>query len=148
MSNKFCPGPKGEKGDTGPQGIQGVQGPPGADGQTPDITVVREERCVVKGWANINPDGTVAAQCGGVTALRTTTGRYTLTPPTGAESVQLLTVEPYNTRDSIEIHPEDFIGTTVHISEGDNGTAANIPRDRAFMAVWFGREQIVTDVTV
>lgn len=93
--------------------------------------------CLPTGWVAVNADGTVAAECGGATAVRTAIGRYDLTAPAGSSIVQLTVVEAEISRDSIEIHPVDFVGSTVHVTEGDNGGSPNAWRDRAFMAVWY-----------
>ena len=104
------------------------------------------------GWILVNADGTTASAVGTTTtptATRTAVGRYTMSPPLGATLVQLAVVEPIATTDSIEIHPTDFIGSSIHISEGDNGTGANVYRDRAFTAVWYGAStNVVTGVTI
>lgn len=98
----------------------------------------------VVGYVNVNADGTIDSVCGdGITAARTGTGIYALTPPAGAESIQLTVLETAS-RDSIEIHPTDFVGTGVQIHEGDNGTAANNLRDRAFAATWYGKKTFLT----
>jgi len=111
-----------------------------------DIEVIKEECPSLIGYVNVNADGTIADICGDITVTRTAVGVYTLTPPVGAETVSLDVIEVLGTRDSIEIHPIDFLGTTVHISEGDNGTAANNLRDRSFSAKWYGKKEFVTDV--
>lgn len=119
----------------------------GDDG--PNIKVSYAEFCMPVGWVNVDADGTIAAQCGDVTVTRTATGTYNVTPPPLAQTIKVDVVESIGTRDSIEIHPTDFVGTTVHISEGDNGTAANILRDRPWTAVWYGPPvTLVTEVTI
>ena len=143
----IAPAGAGPEGPQGEQGIQGLPGPPGADGDSPTVTVTTETVCCVVGWANINQNGQVVAECGGVTASRTATGTYALTPPAGAQTVQLTVLET-NTLDSIEIHPSDFVGSVVTIHEGDNGTAANVLRNRDFTAVWYGECDRVTNVEV
>lgn len=92
----------------------------------------------VVAWANIGADGTVIDSFpAGITATRTAAGVYSVPPPAGARSVQLTVLED-GQRDSIEIHPTAHNGVTAEISEGDNGTAANFLRDRAFNVVWYG----------
>lgn len=101
------------------------------------------------GWVNVNANGSVSASAGGASALRIGLGSYALTPPAGAVTVQLTVVEALGTRDSIEIHPVNFLGTVVHISEGDNSATANDLRDRPFMAVWYGESKsFLTSVSV
>lgn len=112
------------------------------------LTTTTRSFCEPVAWVNVNADGTIAAECGGVTASRTGLGTYTLTPPPEAETVQLTVLEDLATRDSIEIHPVDFLGSTVHIGEGDNGASANTLRDRGFTAVWYGPEITVIETAV
>lgn len=109
-------------------------------------THISEQCCAVVGYINVNADGTTASECGGASSSRTSAGVYILTPPPGAVSVQLTVLETAD-RDSIEIHPTDFVGTGVQIHEGDNGTAANTLRDRQFTAVWYGVKDVITEVT-
>jgi len=54
------------KGNRGPQGAPGAPGAPGAQG--PPGPGAR--------WAEVNGDGTIAAQTGGITVLRGSAGRY------------------------------------------------------------------------
>lgn len=105
-----------------------------------------QETCVTVGWANINADGTLQDACGEVTVAVDATGRRTLTPPAGALTAQVSIVEAFATRDSIDSRLEGFLGQTIHLTEGDNGTAANTPRDRAFTIVWFGIEKRPTNL--
>lgn len=111
--------------------------------------VTKTVACLPTGWVNVNADGTIASSCGeGVTASRTGLGLYILTPPAGAETVQLTVIETPE-RDSIEIHPSDFVGSLVSIHEGDNGATAGVYQDRAFTAVWFGPQvSLVTEVVL
>lgn len=111
------------------------------------LDIAREVCCTVVGWANVNSDGTLSSECGGVTSSRNSRGIYSLVPPVNAETLQLTVLETA-ARDSIEIHPLDFIGTTIQIHEGDNGTPQNSLRDRPFTAVWYGREDCIKDVTI
>lgn len=94
-------------------------------------------KCGNKGWAAINPDGTVAASCGsGITSEAIEVGRYQLTPPAGATIAHVSVVEAWGTRDSITARLEDFAGNRVHVTEGDNGTAPNPGRWRGFTITW------------
>ena len=136
----ISPGPPGPP---GPSGIDGI------DGISPNVSITREEVCVVVGWVNVEADGSINSSCGdGISVNRTAVGTYTLNGPIDSETVVLDVVEPLATRDSIAIHKTLFTGGTIHISEGDNGTAANNLRDKRWTAVWYGRKTIVTDVSV
>jgi hypothetical protein len=107
-----------------------------------------EEVLVVVGYATVAQDGTVAILEGaGASITRTAVGTYLVTAPTGAEVAIPTVVEGPGTRDSIEIHMgTSFTGGTVHISEGDNGTAANILRDRPWSITWYGKQtRVVCD---
>lgn len=111
------------------------------------IPTIVEQPCVV-GWANINSNGSVSDISGAnITVVRTSTGQYSLTPPTGALSVQL-TVLDTTARDSIEIHPIQFQGLTAWVHEGDNGGAANNFRDRAFTIMWLGKCDNIVSYTL
>ena len=92
----------------------------------------------IKGWANVNANGSIDSQAGGVTANRTNVGRYTMTPPAGSQVCMLRPLEPSSTRDDIVIYSTDFAGTDIHVTEQDNGGAAGTYRDRAFVCVYMG----------
>lgn len=102
------------------------------------VTATTQDVCLPVGWVNVNADGTIADSCGSAQVARTAVGTYALVAPAGAVTVQLHVVENLTDRDSIEIHGVDFVGSTVHISEGDNSASANTLRDRPFSAVWYG----------
>ena len=91
-----------------------------------------------KAFGKIAADGT-DIRVNAATATRTGAGQYAVslnTPrSTGDYVVQLTTLEPITTRDSIEIHvtTQTPAGFTVEIHEGDNGTNPNTLRDR----IWY-----------
>jgi len=146
------PGADGQDGATGaqgPPGIPGTNGVDGADGVSPIVSVTTDICCITVGWVNVNANGTIAASCGdGIAVTRTAVGTYTLTAPAGAQSVQLHVVEDAVNRDDIVIHGTDFIGSTIHITEQDNGAGAGVLRDRPFTAQWAGTKTLVTAVEV
>lgn len=89
------------------------------------------------GFASIDADGTVLSSAGVDSVVRTGAGIYTVTLSNAMPSTLfgvLATVAETAARDSIEIHYDITSPTTITftIHEGDNGTAANPLRDRAF----------------
>ena len=106
-----------------------------------------EEVPVVLAYATVNQAGEVVARCGDFEIERIGVGTYAVTAPPGAEVAIPTVVEGPTTRDSIEIHMgTSFTGGTVHISEGDNGTAANVLRDRPWSIVWYCKQlRVVCD---
>jgi hypothetical protein len=118
------------------------------DLSTPAAGVPDDWRCeevpVVLAYATVNQAGEVVARCGDFGITRIGIGTYEVVAPLGAEVAVPTVVEGPTTRDSIEIHMgTSFTGGTVHISEGDNGTAANIPRDRPWAITWYGKSKRV-----
>lgn len=109
-------------------------------------SVIKEERCKVVGWANINSNGSIQASCGDISSNRISTGRYQLTPPVGAETALVHNLEPYSTRDDIQAYKEDFLATSVYTVNQDNGQTAGTPVNSAFNVVWYGRELCVVDI--
>lgn len=120
----------------------------------PPVGVPSDWRCeeclAVVGYATVAQDGTVVELEGdGASITRTSTGFYNLVAPAGAVVAIPTVVEAPGTRDSIEIHMgTSFTGGTLHISEGDNGGTANIPRDRPWSITWYGKKTMVVCDTV
>ena len=112
------------------------------------LVISKVEKPCLLGWANINANGTIADSCGDVTVVRNAVGQYSLTPPVGTLSQSFDVVEALNTRDSIEIHSDSFVGGTVHISEGDNGPTPNTLRDRNWSVLFYGKCEEIEDVVL
>jgi hypothetical protein len=75
-------GPQGSTGATGPRGLQGERGPAGERGpQGPTGPQGPAGPPAARLWAEVNDDGSIAAQSGGITAAHPSAGLYTVTFP-------------------------------------------------------------------
>lgn len=105
--------------------------------------------CVAIAGATVNQAGDIVDRCGDedFDIVRSSTGVYEITPPSGAIFAHIEAIESPTSRDSIEAHMgTSFTGGTAWIGEGDNGTAPNNLRDRPFSIVWFGEKEFLQDV--
>lgn len=119
----------------------------------PELIITTSPTLNTIGYAHVNGDGTIQ-ESWGVTDpsinVRVSTGRYNngLIKPDGALTSNIKVVEAYGTRDSITERKEDFLGDFMHLTEGDNGGAANTPRDRPYTITWYGLKDEIVDVTI
>lgn len=110
-----------------------------------------ETCCVGIAGATVNVAGQIIRRCGDTNfnIVRLSTGRYDITPPSGAAFAHIEALEGDSTSDSISIHMgTSFTGGTAWIGEGDNGTSDNVPRDRPFSIIWYGDKEVLKDATL
>ena len=121
---------------------------PGANGQVLTVSggVIAWKNpvsCVI-GGAKVQADGTVINSYGDVASVtHSNTGRYRINFANSLNTndyyVHLTKMESTSTRDDVNIdvsaYNTDYVDVIIH--EGDNGTAANIYRDRAFAVTIF-----------
>lgn len=98
--------------------------------------LVEVATCEIIAYAHVEAAGTVTTSCGTITVERFALGRYAVTAP-GADIIKVDVIEDFAARDSVTARLEGPLGP-IHISEGDNGAAANTLRDRGFVVTAYG----------
>lgn len=111
-----------------------------------DSQAVYQECPSVIAYAHVDPDGNLVSQCGEISSVRDSVGRYSIAAP-GADIIKVDVIEAFGTRDSITARLEGPLGP-IFISEGDNGTAENVLRDRGFVVTAYGKKVFATRTTV